>query len=59
MIVVGIFVVIALALVAGTVAALHLGFRAGDHLRDAQLNRRIDAAADWRWQELGRLSRLP
>ncbi|MDQ2725592.1 MAG: hypothetical protein M3Y36_08875 [Actinomycetota bacterium] len=59
MIVVAIFVVIALGLVTGTVAALHLGFRAGARLADAQLNRRIDAAATSRWEELGRLSHLP
>lgn len=59
MIVVGTFVIIAVALVAATLAALHLGFRAGDRLRDAEVNRRLDVAADYRWHELGRLSRLP
>ena len=59
MIVVGIFVVIVVALMVSTVVALHLGFRAGDHPRDAELHRRIDTAATRRWQDLGRLSRLP
>jgi hypothetical protein len=55
-IVIGTFAVIVLGLVAGTVALVHLGFRGGD---DRELHRRIDDAANCRWQELGRLSRLP
>lgn len=95
MIVVGIFVVIAVVLVAGTIGLVHLGFQAADHPHDAvvratrwapsgtvyqsdrlclshfvsapglgsnanrEVHRRLDAAAARRWQELGRLTRLP